>query len=99
MFLKDGAVVAHAASDATIEGADIEAADAADLATDGAADAATEGDDIKVVAARPASDIPVSRSALAAIVIAAVATIVLGVLPGLGDGVLNAAAEALASLK
>lgn len=99
MFLVQGAEVAHAAGESTLDDAS-DSASTDGASTDGAsADADAAGDDIEIVQARPAADIPMSRSGLAAIVIAAVATIVLGVLPGLGADVLNGAAEALATLK
>ncbi len=88
MFLIQGPAVAHAATDASV---DDEAADDAE-----APEAETEADH---PAPRPASDIPMPISALTAIAIAAAVTILLGVLPGIGGGVLEAAAEALAELK
>ena len=101
MFLVQVPAVAHAAT------ADLEAAAGADPSSDVAGDAdpdadssaADDADAGAAVEPRPASEIPMPKPALAALFLAAGVTLLLGVLPGLGEGVLEAAAEALATLK
>ncbi len=99
MFLVQAPAVAHAAT------ADLEADP--DAGGDGESDpdldpdlGAEAGSDARtLVVPRPASEIPMPTSAMAAIFLAAGVTVLFGVLPGLGEGVLEAAAEALAALK
>ncbi len=101
MFLVQAPAVAHAAT------ADLEATAGAEPSSDVDGDADPDGDSsaagdaeaATVVEPRPASEIPMPKPALAALFLAAGVTLLLGVLPGLGGGVLEAAAEALAALK
>jgi NADH-quinone oxidoreductase subunit N len=83
MFLTAEPAVAHAANDEL------------DQSVDGESDA---DDEAAAVELRPASEIAMPKPAVTAIILAAGLTILLGVLPGLGGGVLAEAAEALASL-
>jgi len=109
MFLTATPAVAHAATDADIEAAGAQAGDG--LGTDGLGDSSVaEGLSTEDLAGgNPATedlatvhlateDLPMPRAAVAAIFAAAVATIVLGIVP-VGTEVLDSAAEALFALK
>jgi len=87
MFLADGPVVAHAATD-TDE----------DAGTDADAGEGSEGHGTDHGPVEGPM-VPLPRPALAAIFLAAVATIVLGVLPVVDQGILADAAQALVDLK
>ncbi len=91
MFLADGPVVAHAATDTETDG---------DAESDADADAG-EGSEGHDHDHGPVDGpmVPLPRPALAAIVVAAAATIVLGVVPVLDQGILADAAQALVDLK
>lgn len=88
MFLASTPVVAHAATDADVD------------AGDGSAEEAdtSDADGSETPAVLSTAGLSMPRAAVAAIFAAAVATIVLGILP-VGNGVLESAAEALFALK
>ncbi|MEM7326081.1 MAG: hypothetical protein AAF531_23540, partial [Actinomycetota bacterium] len=90
MFLAGEPEVAHAASDTDT---DDDETDADGEAADGADD-----DDAAPVHVRT-TEVELFRPAMAAIMISAVVTIVLGVFPGVGGDVLRSAAESLINLK
>ena len=99
MFLVSDPLVAHAATDS-----DTDADEAADSAEDTAEDIAedmadAEGDDDIEIYAGRSTEVAHSSAATAAIALAAIATVILGVFPGLGGDVLRSAAEALLLLK
>ena len=92
MFLIDGPAVAHAATDADT---DAEASSAEDA--EPASEAADEDD------AEPAyvrsTEVERFRPAMASIIIAAGATVLFGIFPGIGGDILRTSAEALINLK
>ena len=90
MFLIDGPAVAHAATDADTdaEASSGEEADAEDSA----------GDDEEPAYVR-STEVERFRPAMASIIIAAGATILFGIFPGIGGDILRTSAEALINLK
>lgn len=85
MFLVDGPTVAHAATDADTESESDE-------------EAATDDDDAEPAYVRT-TEIERFRPAMASIIIAAAATVLFGIFPGIGGDILRTSAEALINLK
>ncbi|MEM7274878.1 MAG: NADH-quinone oxidoreductase subunit N [Actinomycetota bacterium] len=99
MFLVADPPVAHAVTDTDTDEADDADADAADGDNDDDVDL-DEDDADEVPAFEPrTTEVARSTSAITAIALSAVATLVLGIFPGLGEDVLRSAAEALILLK
>jgi NADH-quinone oxidoreductase subunit N len=92
MFLIDGPAVAHAATDA-----DTDAEASSDEEAEPASEDADEDD------AEPAyvrsTEVERFRPAMASIIIAAGATVLFGIFPGIGGDILRTSAEALINLK